>query len=78
MGTETVVVQVKVLEGYVRSEESDEGRLRVQAESVVVQVDRVEVWQVEDGGQEVRDGVGDLAQEAAGEDVGEVRDLSPS
>lgn len=57
------------------SEKGDEGRLGVEAEGVVVEVDRVEVRQVEDGGEQGGERLGDFVQEAAGEDVGEVCDL---
>lgn len=75
MRTHTVVVQVQVLKRNVCGEEGHEGRLDVQAECIVVEVDSGELGEVEDGGQEGRDGVGDFAQESAGEDVGEVGDL---
>lgn len=64
-----------MLKRNVCGEESHEGRLDVQAECIVVEVDSGELGEVEDGGQEGRDGVGDFAQESAGEDVGEVGDL---
>lgn len=75
MGTEAVVVEVKVAKGGVRGEEGDERRLHVQAEGVVVEVYGVEVGELEEGGQERGEGGGDFREEAAGEDVGEVGDL---
>jgi hypothetical protein len=59
----------------VRSQEGDQGRLGVEAEGVVVEVDGVEVREVEDRGEEGGERVGDLAEEAAGEDVGQVGNL---
>lgn len=75
MRTHAVVVQVEVLKRDVGGEESHERRLNVQAESIVVKVDSVEFGEVENRGQERGDGVGNLAQESTGEDVGEVGDL---
>lgn len=75
MRAHAVVVQVEVLKRDVGGEESHERRLNVQAESIIVQIDSVEVGEVEDRGQERGDGVGNLAQESTGEDVGEVGDL---
>jgi hypothetical protein len=49
--------------------------LDVQPKGIVIQVDSVELGKVEDGGEQRRDGVRDLAQESAGEDIGEVCDL---
>ena len=57
-------------------EESDERCLRVEAEGVVVEIDRVELREVEDGSEEVREGFGDLGQQPTCEDVGEVGDLN--
>lgn len=49
MGAEAVVVKVQVLQRHVGGEESDEGGLCVEAKCVIVQIDGVEVWVVEDG-----------------------------
>lgn len=64
-----------MLQGYVRCEERDQGGLRVEAEGVVVEVNGVEVREVEDRGEEGGERFGDFAEEAAGEDVGEVGNL---
>lgn len=75
MRAQTIVVQVEMLKRYVCCEECDERRLSVETKSVVVQVNRVEIRQVEDGREQVGERLRDLAQETAGEDVGEVCDL---
>lgn len=56
-------------------EERDEGRLGVETEGVVVQIDGMQVRQVEDGGEKGGEGLGNLVEQTAGEDIGEVRDL---
>lgn len=55
--------------------ERDKGCLSVEAESIVVQVDGVEVRQVQDRGKERGEGLGDLVEQTTSEDIGEVRDL---
>jgi len=61
-----------MLEGHVRFEEGDEGRMGVNTERVVAEVYGGEVREVEDGGEEEGQGFGDLGEQAAGEDVGEI------
>ena len=56
-------------------QEGHQGRLGVEAEGVIVQVDGVEFRKVENGGEEVGEGFGDFVKESAGEDIGKVRDL---
>ena len=56
-------------------EEVDEGRLGVEAEGVVGEVDGVEVGEGEERGEEGGERLRDLGEETAGEDVGEVGDL---
>lgn len=75
MWAETVVVEVEVLEWDVRGEEGDEWCLHVETESIVVQVNGVEVWKLKESSEEGRKGGWDLGEEATGEDVGEVGDL---
>lgn len=74
-GAEPVVVQDEVAEGDMLGEEVDERGLRVEAEGVVGEVDGVEVREGEEGGEEGGEGLWDLREEAAREDVGEVGDL---
>lgn len=74
-GAEAVVVEDEVAEGDVLGEEVDEGRLGVEAEGVVGEVDGVEVGQREEGGEEGGERLRDLGEEAAREDVGEVGNL---
>jgi hypothetical protein len=64
------------LERHVRREEGDQGRLRVETEGVVVEVDCVELRKIEDRGEERGKRFGDLAEKAAGEDVGKVGNLA--
>lgn len=71
-GAQAIVIQDQVFEGRVAGEEIDEGRLRVEAEGVVAQVDGVQVGQSEEGGQEGGERLGDLVEEPGCEDVGEV------
>jgi hypothetical protein len=59
----------------VRCQEGDQRRLCVEAEGIVIEVDSVQVWEIEDRGEEGGKRFGDFAEEAAGEDVGEVGDL---
>lgn len=61
-----------MLERDMLAQEVDEGRLGVEAEGIVAEVDGVEVLEGEEGGQEGGEGRGDLGEEARGEDVGEV------
>jgi hypothetical protein len=75
VGAEAVVVETEVLQGHVRCQERHERRLRVKAEGVVVEVDCVEAREVENRGKKGGKGLGDFAEQAAGEDVGEVGDL---
>lgn len=75
VGAEAVVVEDEVLEGHVLAEEIDEGRLGVEAEGVVAEVDGVQVLQGEERGEEGGEGGGDLGEEARGENVGEVGGL---
>lgn len=56
-------------------EKGDEGCLHVQAESVVVEVDGVEVWEVEEASEKGGEGGWNLGKKATGKDVGEVGDL---
>lgn len=72
---EAVVVEVEVLEWDVRGEEGNERCLHVETESVVVQVDGVELWELEKRSEEGGKGGWDLGEEATGEDVGKVGDL---
>jgi len=62
----------------VRREEGDQRRLCVQPESVVVEVDGVEVRKVEYRGEERGECFGDFAEQAASEDVGKIGDLENS
>lgn len=55
--------------------ESDQWRLDVEAESIVVEVYGVQLREVEDGGEEGGKRLGDLAQETGGENVGKVGNL---
>ena len=71
-GAEAVVVEVEVAEGHVLAEERAERLDGVEAEGVVVQVDRVQLLALEEGSEEGVERRGDLGQQAAGEDVGEV------
>jgi hypothetical protein len=75
MRAHTIVVEVEVLKRYVSGEEGHERCLHVKAESIVVQVDRVKLGEVEHRGEKRGDSVGDLAEESTGEDIGEVCDL---
>lgn len=59
---EAVVVEVEVLERDVLREELDEGRVGVDAERVVAQVDREELRVVEDGVEEEAEGLGNLVK----------------
>jgi hypothetical protein len=61
----------------VLGEEVDEGRDRVEAEGVVREVDRVQVGQREQRGEEEGQRGRDLGEKARREDVGEVGDLGP-
>lgn len=56
-------------------EESNNGGLRVESKSVIVQVDGVEVWMVKDRGKQQRDSFWDFGKESACEDVGKVGNL---
>lgn len=76
VGAQAVVVEVEVLQGDVCGEEGDEWRLCVEAKSVVVEVDGVELGEVQDGGKEGGKGLWDFVEKATGEDIGEVGNLS--
>jgi hypothetical protein len=76
-GAQAVVVQEQVAQGCVLGEEVDEGRDRVEAEGVVREVDRVQVGQREQRGEEEGQRGRDLGEEARREDVGEVGGLGP-
>lgn len=76
VGTEAVVVEVQVLERDVGGEEGDKGSLGVEAESVVVEVYRVQLGEVEDGGKEGGKSLGDLVEQTTGKDIGEVGNLN--
>lgn len=72
MRAEAVVVQVEVLQGHVGGEESHERGLGVETEGVVVEVDGGEVGMVQDSGENGRDAGGNLVEQSAGEEIGEV------
>ena len=74
-GAEAVVVEDEVAEGDMLGEEVDEGGLRVEAKGVVGEVDGIEVGEGEERGEEGGEGLRNLREEAAREDVGEVGDL---
>lgn len=76
MGAEAIVVQVKVLKGYVCGEESHDRGLGIKAKGVVVKVNSLEVREVENRSQERREGLWDLAQQTTGKDIGKVSDLA--
>ena len=76
MRTQPVVVQVQMLQRHVGSEESDQGRLGIQAKGVVVEVDRAQVGQVENRSKEGGKRFGDFVEKTAGEDVGKVGNLA--
>jgi len=59
----------------VLGEEVYEGRLGVQTEGVIGEVDGVEFGEREEGGKEVRERLRDLREQSSGEDIGEVGDL---
>jgi len=48
MRSEAVVVEIKVLEGDMGGQECDKRGLCVQTESIVIQIDCIELWEVED------------------------------
>ena len=75
MWTEAVVIEVEVAEGNMGGEECDKWRLHVETESVIVHVDGVEVWEVEESGEKVGEGSWDLGEHAAGEDISQVGNL---
>ena len=50
----------------------------IEAKGIVVEIDCIEFWKVENGGKERREGLGDLAEESAGEDVCKICDLRAS
>lgn len=56
-------------------EEGNERRLCVESKCVVVDIDCVQIWKVENRGEKMGKGVGDFREEASGEDVGEVGNL---
>lgn len=60
VGTETVIVEIEMLEGNMGLKEGDQGSDQVETESVVVQMYGVKVGQVDNGGQESRESFGDL------------------
>lgn len=76
MRPQAIVVKVQVLQGDMLGEECNQGRLGVQAESIVVQVYRAEVGQVKYRGKQGGQRLGDFAEQAAGEDIGKVCDLN--
>lgn len=78
MGTQAVVVQIQVLERDVCGEEGNKGRLGVEAECIVVEVYRVQLGEVKDGGEERGKGLGDLVEQTAGENIGKVGNLKGS
>lgn len=69
MGTQAVVVEVKMLQGNVLSEESYQWCRGVKAKGIIVEVDGREVGEILNRGQKGRDSFRDLAEEPAGEDV---------
>lgn len=64
-----------MLERNVLGEESDKRSVGVDAKRVIAEVDGVEFGEVEDGCEERREGLGNLVEEATGEDVGKVGNL---
>lgn len=67
-----------MLEGRVLGEEGPERLDGVEAECIVAEVDRVQFRQSEQRCEEGIEGSGDLGEQAAGEDVGEVDVLQMS
>jgi hypothetical protein len=59
----------------VRGEEGDQRRLRVEAKSVIIEVDCVETRKVEDRSEKGTKGLRDFVEEPSGENIGEVCDL---
>jgi hypothetical protein len=69
MRAQAVVVEVEVLQGNVLSKESYQWCGGVKAKGIIVEVDGREVGKVLNRGEEGGDGLGNLAEKSAGEDV---------
>jgi len=61
----------------VSGKERDQRGLGVETEGVVVEVDRVELWEVKNRRQQRRERLGDLVEQTAREDVGQIGNLYP-
>jgi hypothetical protein len=73
-GTETVVVEIEVLERSMFAEKRTEWFDSVQTKSIVVQVDGVEFRTLQESGKEGVESGRDLREESSGEEIGEVGD----